>query len=269
LCRCRCTAASTRRRAPLQAGDGEYLFDPKAFEATIIETAPKLFILCHPHNPVGKVWTEEELRLMGEICARHKVLVVSDEIHQDLVFNREKKHVPFASLGEIFANNSITCTAPSKTFNLAGLQVSNLFIPNPELRATLQHELDCNGNHAVNTLGMVACEAAYRHAAPWLDALLDYVEGNHRHFAAEIRRHMPMLRLFKADALYLAWLDCRALKMANDELNEFMLKEAGVWFDDGNKFGPDGEGFMRVNLGCTRATLNEAILRMKIAFAKQ
>ena len=249
--------------APLMENGSEYLFDPGVFEAVIKEHAPKLFILCHPHNPVGKVWTEDELRTMGEICIRHNVLVVSDEIHQDLVFNRKKKHIPFASLGEKFAQNSITCTAPSKTFNLAGLQVSNLFVPNLLLRERLSRELDANGNHGVNTLGMVACEAAYRHGVPWLESLLEYIEGNHQYFATQIHQHIPNLKLFNADALYLAWLDCRGLKMNDKELNEFMLHEAKVWFDSGVKFGAGGEGFMRVNLGCTRATLSDAVSRMK------
>jgi cystathionine beta-lyase len=249
--------------APLMENGSEYLFDPEVFEAVIKEHAPKLFILCHPHNPVGKVWTEDELRTMGEICIRHKVLVVSDEIHQDLVFNRQKKHIPFASLGEKFAQNSITCTAPSKTFNLAGLQVSNIFVPNPLLRERLSHELDANGNHGINTLGMIACEAAYRHGAPWLESLLDYIEGNHQYFSTEIQKHMPVLKLFNSDALYLAWLDCRGLQMADKELYEFMLHEAGVWFDSGVKFGAGGEGFMRVNLGCTRVTLINAVSRMR------
>lgn len=251
--------------APLREDDGRYGFDGAAFERVIRQHRPRLFILCHPHNPVGKVWSEAELRQMGEICNRHGVLVVSDEIHQDFVFAQGQRHIPFASLGAEFARNSITCTAPSKTFNLAGLQVSNLFVPDAGLRDRLARELDRNGNHGVNSLGMVACEAAYRQGGPWLDALLAYLQANHRYLSQALEQ-IPGIRACRSDALYLAWLDCRALRMADEALGEFLITQAGVHLDGGGKFGEAGRGFVRMNLGCPRAVLAQALARMTHAF---
>ncbi|SFC72448.1 cystathione beta-lyase [Polaromonas sp. OV174] len=251
--------------APLVERADHYEFDPEIFETAIKTYTPKIFILCNPHNPTGNVWTEAQLRAMNEICLRHRVLVIADEIHQDLIFNRQVKHIPFASLDEGAANNSITCTAPSKTFNVAGLQVSNLFVPNASLRHELWVHMERCGFHYVNYLGMVACEAAYRHGEPWLEALLDYVGGNHRYLAAEIQKSIPQITCFKTDALYLAWLDCRRLGRSADDLSHFLLKEAGVWLDSGKKFGQEGHGFMRINLGCPRATVDEALQRLRQA----
>lgn len=252
--------------APLTVDGDRYRFDAKIFEAAI-QPNTKLFILCNPQNPTGTVWSEDDLRQMGEICARRNVLVVSDEIHGDLVFNRSVKHIPFASLGRKFAENSIVCMAPSKTFNIPGLQCSNVIIANPELRTELARHLGRNGLHFINSLGMVAGEAAYRHGEPWLEALLDYLKGNQEHFAAEIARSLPQLKVFKADGLYLAWMDCRALGMDIEALEKFMLTKARVWFDKGQKFGPEGHGFMRVNLGCPRSTVDECLKRLKSALA--
>ncbi len=242
-------------------GDG-YRFDPATFEAAI-SPRTRLFILSNPHNPTGNTWSEDELRAMGEICARHGILVVADEIHQDLVFDKTARHIPFANLGKAFADNCIVCTAPSKTFNIAGLQCSNIFVPNARLRAEFIAQLNRNGIATVNLLGMVACEAAYRHGEPWLEALLAYIRGNQEHFAAEIRRSVPRLKVFQTKALYLAWMDCRGLGMEQDELEKFMLTRAHLWFDRGLKFGPEGRGFLRVNLGCPRVLVDEAIARLK------
>ncbi|WP_327665985.1 MULTISPECIES: aminotransferase class I/II-fold pyridoxal phosphate-dependent enzyme [unclassified Streptomyces] len=178
----------------------------------------KLFILSHPHNPTGNVWTEDELRTMGEICARHGVLVVSDEIHQDLVLNPARTHIPFASLGPEFARASITCTAPT-------------------------------------------------HGEPWLEELLGYLRGNNEHFAKAVHSATSKLRVLPADALYLAWMDCRGLGMDAEALDRFMLIEARLWLDRGQKFGAEGHGYMRVNLGCPRSTVDEAIRRLADALA--
>ena len=252
--------------APLVRTEDGYRYDEKVFEAAIRPNT-KIFILSHPHNPTGNVWSEAELRSMGEICARHGILVVADEIHQDLIMNPAAKHIPFASLGEAFAQNSITCTAPSKTFNLPGLQSANLFIPNPRLRTEFLRQYDRNMFPLVNVMGMVAAEAAYRHGEPWLEELLVYVRANHTHFADAINSLNHGLRVLPADALYLAWMDCRDLGMDAEALNTFMLTKARVWFDKGQKFGAEGHGYMRVNLGCPRATVDEAITRLTHAVA--
>jgi cystathionine beta-lyase len=250
--------------APLVlSGDG-YRFDEKVFESAIRDNT-KIFILCSPHNPTGNVWSEEELRTIGEICARHGVLVVADEIHEDFVLNPQKRHVPFASLGEAFEQNSITCTAPSKTFNLAGLQTANLIVPNKRLREELRRQLERNGSGQVNVLGMVAVEAAYAYGEPWLEAMLDYVRANREHFASAINKATTRIRVLPSDSLYLSWIDCRGLGLSAPELRTFMLTEARVWLDHGSKFGVEGKGFMRVNLGCPKGTVDEAITRIMSA----
>jgi len=202
---------------------------------------------------------------MGEICARRGVLVVADEVHEDFVLNPQKRHVPFASLGDAFAHNSITCTAPSKTFNLAGLQTANVVVPNKRHREDLRRQLERNGSDKVNVLGMVAAEAAYSHGAPWLEAKLDYVRANREHFAGAINNATTRIRALSSDSLYLSWMDCRGLGLTAPELRTFMLTRAGVWLDHGAKFGVQGEGFMRVNLGCPRATVDKAITRITSA----
>jgi cystathionine beta-lyase len=250
--------------APLVRTDDGYRFDARTFEAAI-RPDTKLFILSHPHNPTGNVWSEEELRTMGEICTRRGVLVVSDEIHQDLLMNPEKKHIPFASLGEEFARNSITCTAPSKTFNLPGLQSANVFVPDPRLRAELARQYDRNMFPLVNVLGMVAAEAAYAHGEPWLEEMLTYLRGNHAHFAQSVNSATAKVRVLRADSLYLAWMDCRGLGMDAASLDKFMLTKARLWLDKGQKFGAEGHGYMRVNLGCPRSTVDEAVDRLLTA----
>ncbi|MGW1965557.1 MalY/PatB family protein [Streptomyces sp. NPDC001935] len=247
--------------APLRRTDDGYEFDARTFEAAI-RPDTKVFILSHPHNPTGNVWTEDELRTMGEICARHGVLVVSDEVHQDLVLNPEREHIPFASLGEEFARNSITCTAPSKTFNLPGLQSANVFVPDPGVRAELERQYDRNMFPLVNLLGMVAAEAAYTHGEPWLEELLTYLRGNHAHFAESVNSATSKVRVLPTDSLYLAWMDCRGLGLDAESLDKFMLTRARLWLDKGQKFGREGHGYMRVNLGCPRSTVDEAVERL-------
>lgn len=250
--------------APLERTDDGYRFDPVSFEAAI-RPDTKLFILSHPHNPTGNVWSEDELRQMGEICARHNVLVISDEIHEDLIINQARKHIPFASLGPEFAANSITCTAPSKTFNLPGLQSANVFVPNRALREELARQYERNMFPLVNILGMVAAEAAYAHGEPWLEEMLAYLRGNHAHFAQSINQATDKVRVLPADSLYLAWMDCRGLGMDAAALDKFMLTKARLWLDKGQKFGIEGHGYMRVNLGCPRSTVDDAIDRLTTA----
>ncbi|MGH3260405.1 MAG: MalY/PatB family protein [Trebonia sp.] len=250
--------------APLDRVDDGYRFNARTFEAAI-RPDTRLFILSNPHNPTGNVWSADDLTTMGEICGRYGVLVISDEIHQDLVINPAKRHVPFASLGPEFARNSITCTSPSKTFNLPGLQSANVFVPDRRRREDLARQYERNLFPLVNVLGMVAAEAAYTDGEPWLEALLGYLRGNHAHFAEAVNRATTKVRVLPADALYLAWMDCRGLGMDAESLNTFMLTTARLWLDKGQKFGAEGHGYMRVNLGCPRATVDEAIRRLAAA----
>lgn len=250
--------------APLERIDGGYRFNEKVFE-NAIRPNTKLFILSNPHNPTGNVWSKDELITMGEICRRHGILVISDEIHEDLIINRDRKHTPFASLGERFGENCITCTAPSKTFNLPGLQSANLFISNKRIREEFLRQYDRNMFPLTNVLGMVAAEAAYTHGEPWVEEMLVYLRGNHELFAREMNSANLNIEVLRADSLYLAWMDCRALGMTAPQLDKFMLTKARVWLDKGQKFGQEGHGYMRINLGCPRSTVVEAINRIKSA----
>jgi cystathionine beta-lyase len=248
-------------QAPLIFDEGRYRFDAPAFEAAI-RPGTKLFILCNPHNPTGNVWTRDELLSMASICDRHGILVISDEVHQDLVFGEGQQHVPFAMLDDSIAQNSIVCTAPSKTFNIAGLSCANIFIPNERLRQAYRAQSERNGTFFVNTLGTAACEAAYRDGEPWANAMLDYVRGNQVHFARRVSKLKLPLTVTPTGSLYLAWIDCRRLGMSPAELHDFLLRRARLWLDPGAKFGSDGEGFMRINLACPRQLVDEALSRL-------
>lgn len=252
--------------APLERTEDGYRFDARTFEAAI-RPDTRLFVLCHPHNPTGNVWSEDDLTAMGEICARHDVLVISDEVHQDLIINPARKHVPFASLSPEFARNSITCTGPSKTFNLPGLQSSNAFVPDRRRREELARRYERNTAPWVNVLGMVAAEAAYTHGEPWLEELLTYLRGNHRHFADGVNGATRAVHVLPADSLYLAWMDCRNLGLDPEALHDFMLTTARLWLEPGQKFGVEGRGYMRVNLGCPRSIVDEAVRRLLPAVA--
>jgi len=254
-------------QAPLHYDGERYRFDADAFEAAI-QPGTKLFILCNPHNPTGNVWSRDELITMGEICARHGVLVLSDEVHQDIILDETKRHVAFGTLGPAFANNCIVATAPSKTFNIAGLQCSNMIIPNKRIREQFRRQCERSGINLVNQMGVVACEAAYRHGEPWLESLVGYLRENQRLFAQSINAMDVGLKVLPAESTYLAWMDCRALRMSDAELQDVLLRKARVWFDVGPKFGQGGQGFMRVNLGCPRSLVNEAIARIGDAFRR-
>ncbi|QIB34590.1 MalY/PatB family protein [Ancylobacter pratisalsi] len=250
--------------APLVLDSDRYRFDPDAFEAAI-RPGTKLFILCNPHNPTGNVFTRDELLAMAGICAKHGILVLSDEVHQDFILDPHTRHIPFAMLDETIADNTIVCTAPSKTFNLAGLQCANIFIPNGRRRGEFLAQCERNGSTGMNVMGVVACEAAYRHGEPWADAMLDYVRENQLHFSRRVSELKLPLRVCSTKALYLAWIDCRGLGKNVDELHDFLLREARIWLDPGTKFGPGGEGFMRINLACPRRLIDEALARLAAA----
>lgn len=247
--------------APLERTENGYRFNAKLFEDAI-QTNTRIFILSNPHNPTGNVWSEDELRVMGKICFNNGILVISDEIHEDLIINPEKKHLPFASLGKEFAQKSITCTAPSKTFNLPGLQSANIFIPNQGIREELTRQYNRNMFPLVNTLGMVAAEAAYAHCEPWLESMLTYLRGNHSYFMDAVNSATSRVKVLPGDSLYLSWMDCRGMGMDAEALDKFMLTKARLWLDKGQKFGLAGHGYMRVNLGCPRSTVEEAVRRL-------
>jgi cysteine-S-conjugate beta-lyase len=217
----------------------------------------KLLILCSPHNPVGRVWTKEELTTLGEICIENGILVVSDEIHFDLVY-KEYVHTPFASISQDFAQNSITCTSPSKTFNLAGLQTSNVIIKDVKIREQFADTMHRFGLSLGNAFGQVAVEAAYNGGSEWLDQLLDYVASNLDFMTDYLLSKIPRIRVVKPEGTYLAWLDCRDLGMSPVDLAKFMCA-CGVALDDGTMFGYGGDGFERMNIACPRSLLEQGL----------
>lgn len=237
---------------------GVYSIDYEDFEHQIIENKVKLFILCNPQNPVGRVWTAKELTRMGDICLKHNVLVVSDEIHCDFTYPGFQ-HTVFANINEAFGQNSITCTAPSKTFNLAGLQVSNIFIPNSALRNQFIAELDRSGYSQLNTLGLIACKAAYQYGEPWLRELRAYLYENLNFVREYLKEYLPMVKLVEPEGTYLVWLDFSALQLSHKEMKELIMNKAKLWLDAGQMFGKSGYGFERINIACPRDILKQAL----------
>lgn len=247
-------------RSPLRLRDGRYEIDFADLEAKLSDSNTKMLLLCSPHNPIGRVWTREELRRVGELCRAHGVLVVSDEIHCDFAFPEHPHTMLLQACPEI-ADRAVLCTAPSKSFNLAGLQASNIFIPDPALRQRYQAVLSRNGYFSLNTLALTACAAAYRDGADWLDQCRAYLRGNLDRLREFLDRRLPTVRLIEPEGTYFAWLDCRALGLRGEALDRRML-DCGLWLDGGGMFGPEGEGFQRLVLACPRATLDQALERL-------
>lgn len=243
--------------------DGRYHIDFEDFERKIVENNVKLFLLCSPHNPVCRVWTREELLRVGEICLKHNVFVVADEIHNDFVF--EGTHTVFASLGEKFADNSITVTSPTKTFNLAGLQIAHAFIKNPEVRKAIRKEIDGIGYSQVTIPGLVAAQAAYEHGEEWLEALKKYLKGNIDFVDKFVKENLPGVKLVPMEATYLAWLDFKGTGLSTTQVDDLIRNKARLWLNSGTLFGKTGECFQRVNLACPRRILEEALNRIKKA----
>lgn len=243
--------------------DNRYHIDFEDFERKIIEENIKLFFLCNPHNPVGRVWSKQELIQMGDICVKHGVIVVSDEIHQDFVF--KGKHTVFASLKKEYEDISITCTSPSKTFNLAGLMMSNIFIANRELRHKFRRELDAAGISQLGIMGLVACEAAYKDGEVWYQAMLSYVKENIAFTKEFVEKNLPGVTMIDLEGTYLVWLDFRKTGLSVDELEHRVIHKAKLWLDSGKIFGECGNGFQRINVACPRSILEDALNRIKAA----
>ena len=244
----------------VQGEDGRYRIDFADFEEKIRSCKVKLFFLCNPHNPVGRVWTREELLRLGDICEKYGVIVVSDEIHADFVF--EGSHQVLAGLKESYRKFVVTCTAPSKTFNLAGLQVSNIFIPDDALRRKFEQAVAASGYSQLNTMGLVACEAAYRYGEEWYDAVKAYIRENLTYAQHFLEEQIPQVKAVKPEGTYLLWVDFRSLGLSRKELEELIVKKAGLWLDSGDIFGAAGRGFERINVACPRSVLTEALERL-------
>ncbi|PIE70048.1 MAG: cystathionine beta-lyase [Deltaproteobacteria bacterium] len=244
----------------LKNAGGRYEMDLSGLEAACADPNVTLAILCNPHNPVGRVWRPGELKAFGECCAAHGVQVVSDEIHGDLILPGHT-FTPFASI-EKFGETCITCTAPSKTFNLAGLQTANIIIPDPDLRKRFRAELQAAGLMGINPFGKVACEAAYAEGEPWLEKLIDYLAGNFQTLKHTLTAQAPGIRITPLEGTYLVWMDFRYTGIPYERLRQLMRDKARLVMDEGHAFGPEGKGFMRMNIACPRAGVMAAAERI-------
>lgn len=242
--------------------DGSWSIDFADFEKKVKEC--RIFLLCNPHNPLGIVWKPEELKRMAEICIANNVLLVSDEIHSDLIFHG-KKHTPTATLSDEIAKHIITCVSVTKTFNLAGLQASTTIFPNAEMKNAFDTFWGSMDIHRNNAFSSVAMEAAYREGEEWLGQLLEYISGNFDFIREYCEENIPKIKPNLPDATYLVWLDCRELGMSNEELRDFMIYKAKIGLNEGYTFGRSLAGFMRLNAACPRATLEQALKQLKDA----
>lgn len=243
-----------------QGADGKYYIDYEDFENKIVTENVKLFLLCNPHNPVGRVWTEEELLKIGDICLKHNVIVVSDEIHADFVFKHA--HTVFTKVREAYKDIAVVCTSPSKTFNVAGFQVSNIFIANDELRRKFRKQVSASGYSQLNLSGLVACTAAYQHGDEWLSAVIQYIKKNAEYVEQFLNDRLPKVKMTELEGTYLVWLDFGAYGLSDFELNQRIIHKAGLWLDGGSMFGKCGEGFQRINIACPRSILKEALEKL-------
>lgn len=252
---------------PLLLRNGRYEMDFEGLEG-LIDSKVKLLILCSPHNPVGRVWSRDELDRLGEICLKNNIKVITDEIHSDLVF-KPNQHIPYASLSDEHAVQSITCVAPSKTFNMAGLKTSTIIIPDPQIRRAYKERLTTLSLELESYFGSTATEAAYRMGEEWLEELLIYLKNNLEYLKEYIKSKIPAIKVIESEGTYLVWLDCRELGFIGKQLKDFMIKEAKLGLNDGTTFGSDGEGFMRLNFACPRSILVEGLERLESAVRKQ
>lgn len=252
---------------PLIEKQGQYTMDLEQLETSLQTGKVKMLILCSPHNPVGRVWTREELEALASLCLKYNALIVSDEIHADLVYERGA-HTPLSLISEEIANHSLICTAPSKTFNIPGLCTSNIIIANAELRERFALGVRTMGLSSISTFGATATEAAYDEGEQWLDQCLTYIRGNMEYVQQYVTAHMPGISVLLPEATYLLWLDFRGLGMTHAELTHKLLHEAKLAFNDGTVFGAESSGFMRMNVACSRATVEEALRRLSVLFNK-
>lgn len=253
---------------PLMKTDDTYTIDFADLEKKASDPTNTLLILCSPHNPVGRVWKEEELKEVVRICLKYEVLIISDEIHFDLLLPGYK-HTVLAAVSEDIADNCVICTAPSKTFNLAGMQTSNIIIKNPNLREKFSQEMGIDADFSLNILGYKACEIAYRECSKWLDEFLLLLDQNRRLTESYIQENLPKISVCKMEGTYLQWWDCRNMGMDEQELERFMVFQAELFLDEGYIFGDEGKRFERVNLACPTKVLQEALERLSSAFSSK
>jgi cystathionine beta-lyase len=249
---------------PLKIENGRHTFDFEDLNSKIKKDT-NILLLCNPQNPGGMVWSREELEELTNICLENEILIVSDEIHSDLVF-QGYKHIPIAALSEEVAQNSIICMAPSKTFNIAGLASSLVIIPDKTKFNRYERALNVGHIGMGNIFGAIALEAAYKHGDEWLEQMKEYVWENYLFLEEFFAKNLPKVKVMKPEATYLIWLDFREYGMNNQELFNFTIKNAKVGLNDGGKFGTGGDGWLRINIGCPRSILEEALQRLEKAF---
>jgi len=251
---------------PLKIVDGNYVMDFEDLEAKIDDNT-KMIILCSPHNPIGRVWKRDELERLVEICEEKDIVIISDEIHSDLILG-EIKHTPTAVISEAALQRTVTLVAPSKTFNLAGMTTADAIIPNKKLRNAFKDIIAKNRTHN-NLFGIIAQDAAYNKGEAWLEELLAYLRGNLEYLEEFIKTRIPELVVYPLEGTYLAWIDCTSLAMDDEKLNDFMLKKAKLWLDEGTLFGIGGSKFMRVNIACPRTILTRALESLEKAIRER
>ena len=249
---------------PLIYANETYRTDFADLEKKAADPQVKLMLLCNPHNPAGRVWTRQELIRIGEICLRHNVLVVTDEIHCELVFPGHT-YTPFSSISADFRMHSVTCTSPSKAFNLAGLQIANIISADEHMRTKIDKAINIHEVCDVNPFGVEALIAAYKHGEEWLEELQHYLYGNYNHLKTFFSEHFPQLPVTKLEGTYLVWIDCRTLKLSSREIENRLLEKGNIRVNAGCIYGEDGEGFIRINIACPRQTLTEGLNRLKRA----
>lgn len=267
----RVVEANGRRllNSPLkQEESGRYVMDFDDLREKAADPSARMMILCSPHNPPGRVWAIEELKTLVDICAERNMLIVSDEIHCDLTY-RGIRHTPLPLAAPEYSHRIITCTAPSKTFNLAGLHFSNIIIPDGELRKRFRKALLVNGIFDPNSFGAVAMEAAYNHGAEWLDEMMEYVKGNLEYMKSFFDSALPRVKVIEPEGTYLVWTDFRGFGLDHRELLRIFVEEAKVAPGQGSLYGPEGEGFIRLNLACPRSILDEGLKRIAAAFKEK
>lgn len=248
--------------SPLLRRGDTFEMDFDDFELKASDPRTKIFLLCNPHNPAGRVWTRDELTRIGEICLRHGVTVVSDEIHCEFVFDGHT-YTPFASISKEFSSNSVTCISPSKAFNIAGLQIANIVAPDAERRARIDRAINVNEVCDVNPFGVIATMAAYNESGDWLDALLIYIKGNYDYMADYCRRNLPGFPVTRLEGTYLAWMDCSRLGLTSEQIEEQLESEVGLRLNAGTLYGADGQHYMRWNLACPRSLVKDGLDRFR------
>ncbi len=253
---------------PLVRKGDTFEIDFEDFERKIVENQVRVFLLCNPHNPVGRVWTREELTRLGDICMRHDVFVVSDEIHNELVMPGYR-YTPFASISPEYAQHSAVCTSPSKSFNIAGLQIANIIVPHARTRALIDKGININETCDVNPFGVEALQAAYsEEGEEWLGQLLRYLHGNYELLRGFIAEHIPQLRVTRLEGTYLAWVDCAAFGLSSEDLAEKLRREVHVWLAAGQEYNPSGSTYLRINLACPRPLLRVVLQKICTFFEK-